>query len=326
MKFVVSADDYGVNPIIDKAIEDAVAKGCITNIAAMANGVSGELEKLKSLKEQYPHISVGCHFTLTSGKALTWDGTSKKPASLVKNKKGRFKDMLGIQPIKIDLVELRAELQAQIKKFEDIGLEIDHFSDHLGILTLMHRTSRVYFEEVMAYNAEYGKQTIVRNPVLTASTVKKGCLKMSEMFRLGRLGGKTKKQVSMNRDAMEGQLEKLQALGLKTTDLFVEHLWEKPEPGVLRCILKKTSRSANPLVKHRANSEPIVEILSHLACPPENVWTDDYRENHHALEDFGGINLLYLKNNRANEYKMLIQELPKYVDDPDIELVSFTQS
>ncbi|MFZ9046538.1 MAG: ChbG/HpnK family deacetylase [Cyclobacteriaceae bacterium] len=75
MKYIFTADDFGVSPIIDDAIGEAVSKGCINSIADLANGFDRKgfsaVLQLKKLKEAHPHIQVGLHYTLTSGRAFS---------------------------------------------------------------------------------------------------------------------------------------------------------------------------------------------------------------------------------------------------------------
>ena len=63
MKYIFTADDFGVSPIIDDAIGEAVSKGCINSVADLANGFDTKgfsaVLQLKKLKEAHPHIQVG---------------------------------------------------------------------------------------------------------------------------------------------------------------------------------------------------------------------------------------------------------------------------
>ena len=68
-RFIITADDYGVSPIIDDAIHKAVAKGLVTSVAVLANG-NNTIAKARRLKEQFNAISIGIHFTITSGNRL----------------------------------------------------------------------------------------------------------------------------------------------------------------------------------------------------------------------------------------------------------------
>ncbi|MEL6537726.1 MAG: ChbG/HpnK family deacetylase [Bacteroidota bacterium] len=324
MKFVITADDFGVNPIIDQAIQQAVLQGNVTNVAGMANGTDAtgqfSVQALKNLKEQFPHISIGLHITLTSGRAV-----SGRPATLVKNDHGQFKGMISQASLDLSTEEkrrqfktdLEAELRAQIEVFDKIGLPIEHFSDHVGILTLHPFTAEVYYGVVKEYNP----MSSVRNPVLTAALVNEGCLRDSQMFILGRVAGVVPGISKYSLEGMSQVLQLMQQAGLKTTDYFVEHLYKNPFPHILRCILNNTPTEPNPLVQNRVAPEPVAEIVSHLAIKPSQSPT--YQNALQAINDYGGVDPTYLQANRYREYEMLMEELPNYKGQPGVELVSF---
>lgn len=311
MKLIITADDYGISPIIDDAIHVMIAKGVVTSVAGFANGKDSNgnfsVKKLKSLKQNFPEVSVGLHFTLTCGQAV-----SHRPKSLIKGRKNcfdHFKHFMFQNPNKIDLVELENELMAQIQVFEESGLIIEHFSDHVGMLTLIPETAGVYHNVVKKYNDKHALNVPVRNPILTGAYIDDGCLNKSVMSTFGRFGGLVMRNVSVNIDEMKKQLMAQQNNQLRTTDYFIEHLYKCPDIDEVNCIVNQVPNlSLNPLVDNRLEEDLVVEVVTHLAERPINYKTNpSYNRALKQLRKYKGISISYLKKKRFEEYQILKQ-------------------
>lgn len=318
MKYIITADDYGVSPIIDDAIQKAIATGCVTSVAGFANGKDEQrnfsVQKLKLLKEDFPQVSVGLHFTLTSGQAV-----SGNPKSLTRKRSRYFKSMRKQNPKDMDLEELEAELKAQIAVFIQSGLKIQHFSDHLGILSLTKRTAEVYYNVVDEYSKQIGKQVPIRNPMLLAAHIDDGCLNYSVMFRLGRFGSKVLHGIKLNLNSMKQRIQEMQQKGLPSTDYFVEHLYKCPERKTLTCIFNDTPNKKHPLIVKRVMDESISEIVTHLAEKPDDHQNNEnYKKEIKKLQNYKGISINYLKGKRNKEYEMLLAELPGMLPSVDV--------
>ncbi|HFB99651.1 MAG TPA: ChbG/HpnK family deacetylase [Phaeodactylibacter sp.] len=136
-KVIITADDYGVIPSIDKAIIEALQKKKINSVAAFSNydGIAGKfnssMENARILLEKTNgKVDLGCHLTITSGKPVTGD----KANSLV-NEEGDFRDITEFKR-DVDRMQLRNELNEQIMRFKDAGFPISHLSCHHNVLTL----------------------------------------------------------------------------------------------------------------------------------------------------------------------------------------------
>lgn len=68
-KLIVTADDYGMCDVVDKAIDAGIENGIITTTNVMLNMET--LHNAKDLRERYPHISVGVHWNVTTGKPIS---------------------------------------------------------------------------------------------------------------------------------------------------------------------------------------------------------------------------------------------------------------
>ncbi len=127
-KIIITADDYGMCDIVDKAIDEGIENGFITTTNVMLNMES--LENAKTLRSRYPNISVGIHWNVTTGRPLL-DPTDIP--SLVRSDgsfwsisefKKRYSKKL------IDPKELEMELEAQVSLFESTCGKADYWNTH----------------------------------------------------------------------------------------------------------------------------------------------------------------------------------------------------
>lgn len=127
-KLIVTADDYGMCDVVDKAIDAGIENGIITTTNVMLNMES--LCNAKDLRTRYPHISVGIHWNVTTGKPVS---DPKEIPTLV-DKNGIF---WSIKTFKkryskgmISAVDLEKELEAQYDLFEQICGQADYWNTH----------------------------------------------------------------------------------------------------------------------------------------------------------------------------------------------------
>jgi len=127
-KIIVTADDYGMCDIVDKAIDAGIENGFITTTNVMLNMAS--LENAKTLRLRYPNISVGIHWNVTTGSPVL---SPYEVPSLVqengafwslKDFKKRYSKKL------INPAELEKELEAQTNLFESILGTADYWNTH----------------------------------------------------------------------------------------------------------------------------------------------------------------------------------------------------
>ena len=123
MKYIITADDYGVSDIIDDGVVRGIQAGVITAVACIANGAKNgqfTLDKIKALHDDFPHVAMGMHFTINSGKALTGK-------SSLTRKDGYFWGKFGQEPKYIDADQLHRELSEQVNAFRTAGIPIAFF-------------------------------------------------------------------------------------------------------------------------------------------------------------------------------------------------------
>ena len=125
----MNADDFGRHELINRAVERAFDKGCLKSATLMAGGIA--FDDAITLAKKIPKLGVGIHFTLANGNPIL---PPDEIPSLV-TAQGIFhadyvtflkKYLSG----KISLVEVRAELAAQLNKVRRAGLTLTHFDSH----------------------------------------------------------------------------------------------------------------------------------------------------------------------------------------------------
>lgn len=128
-RFIVNADDLGLDASVNEAIEQAHTEGVLTAASLMV-GASAHEEAVR-LARRNPHLAVGLHVVLTDGVPVL--PASRIPALTQPN--GRFRDDMARLGLTLALsraarAELRAEVEAQMARFRGTGLTPDHINSH----------------------------------------------------------------------------------------------------------------------------------------------------------------------------------------------------
>lgn len=127
-QLIVTADDYGMCDIVDKAIDAGIENGFITTTNVMLNMES--LENARTLRNRYNNISVGIHWNVTTGHPILDPATIPSlvqtngmfwPISVFKK---RYSQRL------INPKELEMELEAQANLFESVCGKADYWNTH----------------------------------------------------------------------------------------------------------------------------------------------------------------------------------------------------
>ena len=143
-KLIITADDYGMCDSVDKAIDAGIENGFITTTNVMLNMET--LHNAKNLRERYPHISIGIHWNVTTGKPIS---DPKEIPTLVdengvfwtiKNFKKKYSKGL------ISPTDLEKELKAQYVLFEQTCGKPDYWNTHEN--SSLHTKAFKVFEKV----------------------------------------------------------------------------------------------------------------------------------------------------------------------------------
>lgn len=126
-KLIVTADDYGMSRAVNAAIDAGIEAGLITSTNVMTNmPFYREAVKLK----QNPHVSVGLHWVLASGKPIL----PKEEIPTLVNEKGVFYPYpvfrRRLRKKQIAYHEIKKELLAQYKLFYDLLGQPDYWNTH----------------------------------------------------------------------------------------------------------------------------------------------------------------------------------------------------
>ena len=131
-RLIVNADDYGRTPSVSRGICDAHLKGLVTTTTVMIN-LPGALEDVRRGIDCAPALAFGVHLNLTCGKPLT--PPDRVPTLIDADGWFQGKDLIFSNPEILDLAEVKMECKAQIERFLQTEIELDHLDSHhhLGI-------------------------------------------------------------------------------------------------------------------------------------------------------------------------------------------------
>jgi hopanoid biosynthesis associated protein HpnK len=152
-ELIVNADDFGLSSGANRAIIKAWQKGVLTSASLMVGG-SG-FEEAVALARENPSLQVGLHLTLVQGRAA---GARAGFPPLV-DSEGYFTHdpvYAGMRYFFIRSLrkQLFAEIEAQLTRFLETGLQLSHIDGHLNIH--MHPT---VFDILCRLMPKYGIKT-----------------------------------------------------------------------------------------------------------------------------------------------------------------------
>jgi len=149
LHLIVNADDLGLSEKVNEGILDAHCNGIVTSASIMANGAS--FDHAISICREVPTLDLGIHLNLVDEPPVL---VSKKVPSLV-CQRGRLHSHAKTFARKyfcgsISLKEIKKELDAQIKKVMNQGIQVSHFDSHQhlhmlpGVLRVAVELAREY--------------------------------------------------------------------------------------------------------------------------------------------------------------------------------------
>ena len=340
MKFILTADDYGVSPIIDDAIEEAIEKGLVTSVAAFANipgnkkgeKLSFDVSKVAALQKKYPHISVGLHLSLTSGPRVADHTTSLSPNFFGKRLR-RFKGPI-TQMGKVKASHVYDEIKAQIKLFQDAGIEIQHFSDHHGVLSHTKVGRKMLYRAVSEYNKSVNRAVSIRNPLFISTLIRdhENELDMSNarkkalvplaiknafrfVFRSGRHRNRGKYHMSLKQQLHF--LQEMNIVGIPTTDYFIDTFWGCKEEEDVKNTFNKENFNINPDLMYPLNKEErTAEVMLHIAKSKAD-FNGNYKKELKRIKKRKGVDPRYVKGGRLDEARLLHDFLDRYLARED---------
>jgi hopanoid biosynthesis associated protein HpnK len=130
-RVIFNADDFGRSHSINEAVIRAHREGVLTTASLMVNGEA--FDEAVQLARQHPSLGVGLHLTLVMGRS----SLSRSDIPGLVNDRGEFTN----NPVAAGMKaffhrslrpQLEAEIAAQIDRFDDTGLLMDHLNGHLN--------------------------------------------------------------------------------------------------------------------------------------------------------------------------------------------------
>lgn len=128
---ILNADDFGLSTGANRGIMKAWQEGMLTSTSLMAGGDA--FEEAAAFARANPALQVGLHLTLVQGSAvLTQQGLPALTAG------GEFTDDPVLAGMRYFFLKglrkkLRQEIDAQLAKCRDAGVELTHVDGHLNI-------------------------------------------------------------------------------------------------------------------------------------------------------------------------------------------------
>jgi hopanoid biosynthesis associated protein HpnK len=126
---IVTADDFGLAPEVNEAVETAHRNGILTAASLMVGAPAAEDAVVRA--RRLPSLRVGLHIALIDGRPVL--PPSDLPALV--DDSGRFRNDMATASIRIFLDssarrQLAAEIAAQFEAFATTGLRLDHVDCH----------------------------------------------------------------------------------------------------------------------------------------------------------------------------------------------------
>ena len=157
-RLVVTADDFGLAPEVNEAVEEAHRRGLLSAASLMV-GAPAAADAIRRAR-RLPNLRVGLHLTLVEGAPVA-------PATEIPDlvdRAGRLRVDLVVYGAAILLRpavrrQVRAEIRAQFDAFRAAGLALDHVDAHRH-----YHLHPAIFGELLAVGRDFGMRAL-RAPV-----------------------------------------------------------------------------------------------------------------------------------------------------------------
>ena len=127
-RLIINADDFGLTAGVNRATVEAHERGVVTSATMMAT--AGAMEDAVASARQ-ARLSVGCHVVLIDGAPLL---EPQDVSSLVVNGTRFYDSWLGFANRalrnRFDEDQIAAEVEAQIRRIQQTGLQVTHVDSH----------------------------------------------------------------------------------------------------------------------------------------------------------------------------------------------------
>lgn len=131
-RLVVTGDDFGFSRGVNRAIVEAHEKGVLTSASLMVTGDAWE--EAVSLARAHPRLAVGLHLVIVCGRSVLPEAEVPHlvdSAGFFRTSPTRAGLLYQLHPEA--RAELRREIRAQLERFRQTGLPLDHVDGHLHL-------------------------------------------------------------------------------------------------------------------------------------------------------------------------------------------------
>ena len=164
---IVTADDFGLHPAVNEAVELAHSDGVLSAASLMVGAPAAADAVVRA--RRLPRLRVGLHLVLADGAAVL--PRAQIPALV--DAAGRFGDNMALDGVRFFFLpavrrQLEAEIRAQFEAYAATGLPLDHvnahkhFHLHPTVLSLILRIGRDYGLRAVRLPSEAGAPLLLR--------------------------------------------------------------------------------------------------------------------------------------------------------------------
>ena len=179
-QIIVTSDDFGLSPAVNRAVEKAWNEGILTCASIMPGGAA--FAEAVAIARRNPGLQIGLHLTLVQGKAVL---PPERIPDLV-DSAGSFSD----NPVAAGMryffdkglyKQLKKEVEAQIVKVREAGIAMSHIDGHLNIH--LHPTVFAFLADLMPRHG------------ITSFRLSRERLRHNLAFDRERIGGKVMERI-----------------------------------------------------------------------------------------------------------------------------------
>jgi hopanoid biosynthesis associated protein HpnK len=128
-RLIITADDFGLHPAVNAAVE-AASRGGVLTAASLMMAAPATAEAVR-LAHRLPHLKIGLHVVLADG----WATLPRERIPALVDARGRFGDRLWFDALRYAAIprvrrQLESEIRAQFDAFAATGLTLDHVNVH----------------------------------------------------------------------------------------------------------------------------------------------------------------------------------------------------
>ncbi|MGL5870300.1 MAG: chitin disaccharide deacetylase [Clostridium chrysemydis] len=124
MKLIINADDFALTNKVTEGIIKSIKLGVVRDTTIMVN--TDSFNESVRLSKENGILKMGIHLNLTCGKPLL----KREEVKTICDESGNFFRKPKLIPKDINLLEVEKEYRAQIKRFKESGLKLNHIDSH----------------------------------------------------------------------------------------------------------------------------------------------------------------------------------------------------